>query len=149
MLDRNNGLFITPAFILTLMIPLILLLVSCTAKIDKSKTLVRNGLLYKIGSDEPFTGVVTGISRSEDYRKGKFSFKKQYKDGLLEGRSFYYYPNDTIESIEPYSKGVLDGVVTRYYDNGQIKARLHFAGGYRGGTKGEMFWNKDGSRRNK
>lgn len=145
---RKNGFINTTAFLLTLMIFLTLFLVSCAAKIDESKALVRNGRLYKIGSDEPFTGFVTGTSQGEDYRKGKFTFKKQYKDGLLEGRSFYYYPNKTIESVEPYSNGVLDGVVTRYYDNGQIKARLHFVGGYRGGSKGEMLWNKDGSRRN-
>lgn len=147
MSGKKNGQVSTTAFIMALMIPLIFFLVSCSAKIDESKTMVRNGRLYNIGSDKPFTGFVTGISRGEDYRKGKFLFKKEYKDGLLDGRSFYYYPDKTIESIEPYINGVLNGVVTRYYDNGQLKARLHFVDGYRGGGKGEMFWNKDGSRR--
>ena len=125
----------------------LLFVVSCTSKIEKSKTMLRSGRVYKIGADQPFTGFVTGIGRGEDYRKGKYFFKKRYKDGLLEGRSFFYYPDQSIESIEPYSNGLLNGVVTRYHENGQLKARIHFIDGFRGGAKGEMFWDEEGNRR--
>ncbi len=131
---------------ITVMILSALFVISCTAKIDKSKTMERNGLLYQIGSDEPFTGIVTGISQGEDYRRGKFFFKKEYENGLLQGRAYFYYPDQTIESVEPYDKGVLNGVVTRYHENGQLAARLHFEDGFRGGAKGEMFWKADGSK---
>lgn len=123
-------------------------LVSCTSKIEESKTYQRNGLLYQIGSEEPYTGIVTGESSHEGYRRKPFRFKKAYEDGRLNGRSFYYYLDGKVESVEPYENGIINGVVTRYYQNGQLKARLHFVDGMRGGIKGEMFWNEDGSRKN-
>lgn len=120
-------------------------LLSCSAKLDESQVMERNGLLYEKGSDKPFSGLVTGKSRHEGYRAEPFQFKKEYKNGRLDGRCYYYYLNGKIESIEPYEKGILNGVVTRYYENGQIKARVHFVDGFRGGSKGEMFWNEDGT----
>jgi antitoxin component YwqK of YwqJK toxin-antitoxin module len=124
------------------------LLAACTAEIDATKTYQRNGLVYEIGKDAPFSGVIIGASRGEDYRQRTVSYKKEYKNGMLHGRSYYYFPNGKIESVEPYETGILHGVVTRYYDNGQIKARIHFVDGYRGGPKGEMFWDKQGNKRN-
>ncbi len=119
----------------------------CTAEVSESDTTVRNGLLYIKGVDEPFSGIVTGkTGYNEGYRRESCTFKKEYKDGVLDGRSFFYYPNGKVESVEPYTQGILNGVVTRYYDSGQLKARVHFVDGLRGGSKGEMFWNKDGSR---
>lgn len=126
---------------------LTVLVVSCTTEIDESKTYNRNGLIYQIGSDKPFSGTVTGQANHEGYRRKPCRFAKAYKDGLLDGRSYFYYLNGKVESVEPYEKGIINGVVTRYYENGQLSARLHFVDGMRGGSKGEMFWNEDGSRK--
>ena len=135
-----------PGWLLILLVSV--LLAACTAEIDVSQTYQRNGLLYQIGKDKPFSGVITGTGHSEGYRQKTVSFKKKYKDGTLHGTSYYYYySNGKIESVEPYEKGVLSGVVTRYFENGQIKARIHFVDGYRGGDKGEMFWDENGNRR--
>lgn len=118
----------------------------CGAEMEASEAIERNGVMYRKGSQKPFSGVVTGRGRYEGYRNFSFEFKKSYKKGLLDGRSYFYYPDGQLESIEPYSDGQLNGVVTQYHPNGQIKARLHFVDGFRGGAKGEMFWNADGSR---
>lgn len=123
------------------------LLIACTTEIDISKTMQRNGRLYEIGSDEPFTGIVTGKAQNSGYRRHSYTYKKAYQNGQLHGKSYFYFPNGKIESVEPYEKGILDGVVLRYYDNGQVRARIHFVDGYRGGAKGEMFWDRDGKRR--
>lgn len=123
------------------------LLSACSTEIDISKTMQRNGRIYQIGSDEPFTGYVVGKGRNEGYRRHGYTFKKAYQDGVLHGKSYFYFPNGKIESVEPYEGGILDGVVTRYYDNGQVRARIHFVDGYRGGSKGEMFWDRDGNQR--
>ncbi|RJQ86478.1 MAG: hypothetical protein C4519_01805 [Desulfobacteraceae bacterium] len=135
-----------PDLHLWLVLVLVAAVSACTTKVDDSETVARNGLVYRKGSDLPFSGIVAGTSRSEGYRNQTCRFKKEYKNGLLEGRSYFYYLNGKVESIEPYQKGVLNGVVTRYYESGQIKARLHFVDGMRGGAKGEMFWKEDGSK---
>jgi hypothetical protein len=122
------------------------LLVGCSAEIDASEAIERSGVLYRMGSQKPFTGVVTGRGRNDGYRNYPHTYKKEYKNGILEGRSYFYYLEGQVESIEPYKDGVLNGVVTQYYPNGQLKARVHFVDGFRGGEKGEMFWQADGSR---
>lgn len=123
------------------------LLTACSSTVDISKTMQRNGRVYSIEDDEPFSGIVTGKGHNEGYRRNGFTYKKEYKNGLLHGKSYYYYPSGKIESVEPYDEGVLNGVVTRYYDNGQIRARIHFVDGFRGGAKGEMFWDRNGNKR--
>ena len=121
-------------------------LCACTSKINNSKAYTRNGLLYEIGSDLPFTGLVTGRSVREGYRRTPVTYKKQYKNGLLDGKSYFYYQNGKIESVEPYKKGEINGVVVRYYENGQMKARINFTEGLRGGGNGEIFWDEHGNR---
>jgi antitoxin component YwqK of YwqJK toxin-antitoxin module len=129
-----------------LLLLLSLLLVGCSAEIDASEAIERSGVMYRMGSQKPFTGVVAGRGRNEGYRNYTYTYKKEYKNGILEGRSYFYYLEGQVESIEPYKEGVLNGVVTQYYPNGQLKARIHFVDGFRGGEKGEMFWQADGSR---
>lgn len=134
-------------FVTVLLISLTLLFItSCSTKINASETYERGGLLYRIGDDEPFTGIVQGKAQHEGYRRKPCRFVKEYRKGRLHGRSFFYFLSGKVESIEPYENGVINGVVTRYYENGQLKARLHFVDGLRGGSKGEMFWNEDGTR---
>lgn len=122
---------------------LVLAICSCTSEISEPETFHRNGLVYKKGREEPFTGFVVGRVR-EGYRPQIYRYKKEYEDGILNGMSKFWYPNGQLESVEPYVNGKIHGVVTRYYDTGQIRALLHFAKGMRGGIKGEMFWDKKG-----
>ena len=121
------------------------MLMGCTSKISAQDSRVMRGLLYRKGQSEPYTGYVVGKSR-EGYRSETCRFKKLYKNGLLNGRSEFYYENGKLESIEPYKDGELHGMVTRYYDNGKIRSRIHFVNGMRGGDKGEMFWDRKGNR---
>lgn len=123
----------------------ITVLTACTAEIDESETVTLGDRLYRRGSDEPFTGIVRGEGR-EGYRRQTCTFEKHYEDGILEGRSQYWYENGKLESIVPYQNGKIHGVVTRYHENGHIKARIHFVEGLRGGSKGEAFWDEDGKR---
>ena len=120
-----------------------LLTMGCSKELSKTKTISRSGLLYEIGSDEPFTGYIVGKSR-EGYRSTACTFKKQYKDGVLNGKSIFWYKSGKVESVEPYKDGKLHGVVTRYYSDGKKKAKIHFVDGQRGGAMGEIFWDKNG-----
>ena len=114
-------------------------IVSCTTEVQRSDVTVKRGLVYRSGDDRPFSGVVTGKGR-EGHRRCQCRYEKHYKDGLLQGRSYFYYENGKLESVEPYDKGRLNGMLVQYYPNGKIKARIHLVDGKRGGDKGEMFW---------
>lgn len=122
----------------------IAIVVSCTSKVPASETIVRDGLLFEKGAQTPFSGIVVGKGR-EGYRREVCRYEKSYENGLLNGRSQYWYEDGTLESIVPYKDGEMHGVVTRYHPNGKIKARIHFENGFRGGSKGEFFWDEEGN----
>lgn len=111
----------------------------CNQEISQFQTHHLGGRLYRIGDPEPFTGTVIGKGR-EGYRRVVCQFKKQYKNGILDGKSYFWYLNGKLESIEPYTNGKLNGLVTRYGTDGKIKMRIHLVDGQRGGESGEMFW---------
>ena len=129
------------AAFLSLLISLTLL--ACTREVEERNTIEREGILYEMGTEQPFTGIVNGRGR-EDYRTQSYDFKKQYKDGLLDGETIFYYSSGKIESKVPYKKGQINGFMMRYWNNGKPRARIHFVDGMRGGLKGEMFWDKRG-----
>jgi hypothetical protein len=120
-----------------------LALVACTREIEERNTVERGGLVYQEGAEHPFTGIVKGRGR-EDYRKKFYDFKKQYKDGVLDGDTVFYFSNGKMESKIPYKNGEINGFMLRYWPNGKPRARIHFVNGLRGGLKGEMFWDENG-----
>lgn len=122
---------------------LLVSMVSCTQEVQERDTVERNGLLYKMGEDNPFTGIVVGRGR-EDYRRVSYDYRKEYKKGILDGETVFIYPNGKLESKVPYKHGEVSGFMMRYWPNGRPKARIHFVDGMRGGAKGEMFWDKNG-----
>ena len=119
------------------------LLLGCAQEIREHETVTRRGLLYKMGENEPFSGIVTGRGR-ETYHTRLMKFRKVYKDGLLDGETLFYYPNGKVESQVPYIQGKINGSMMRYWSNGKPRARIHFDHGMRGGARGEMFWDKNG-----
>ncbi len=123
---------------------LVMALFACKQEITERETIVRDGVLYRIGEKEPFTGIVTGKGR-DGYRRTVCTFEKAYEDGLQHGLTVYWYENGKVESKETYVHGEIHGYVTRYYPNGRPKARIPFEHGMRGG-KGEMFWSPKGGR---
>ena len=122
-----------------------LLLFACSTQIPENSTFAKQGLIYRDGSKEPFTGYVVGTGRS-DRLSPRLLYKKHYENGKLNGNTKYWYKNGQLESVIPYDDGKINGVVTKYYDSGQVKARVHIVDGRRGGNKGEMFWHEDGRR---
>jgi antitoxin component YwqK of YwqJK toxin-antitoxin module len=126
------------------LLPLFILIsTSCTKEISVQSTVMRRGRLYKIGGEAPFTGLVIGKGRESRHTQ-LMAYKKSYKDGLLDGETYFYYPNGKIESLVPYSNGKINGALICYWPNGKPKSRIHFINGLRGGAAGEMFWDKNG-----
>ena len=130
-------------YLFGLSICLFISILSCTREVQERETLERGGLLYKMGDDRPFTGIVIGKGR-EDYRRKSYAFRKEYKKGVQDGETVFLYPNGKLESKVPYKNGQVHGFMVRYWPNGRPKARIHFVHGMRGGAKGEMFWDEDG-----
>lgn len=122
---------------------MIIMIFACGAEVHKSGTIIRKGIVYQKGEEKPFTGFVVGKGR-EGYRRQIYRYKKQYKDGSLNGICKFWYPNGQLESVESYKNGQLNGNVIRYYRNGQMKARIPMQNGMRSGGAGELFWDKRG-----
>lgn len=143
MINRHSS-----AIVLLLFTAVFLMLnvTGCSKEVAARDTVVRDGRLYLRGGDQPFTGFVLGKSR-EGYRTRTCAFKKEYKDGLLDGMTYFYFPNGKIESKVPYEGGEINGYFMRYWDNGKPRARIHFLNGMRGGSKGEMYWDNDGNKK--
>ena len=122
----------------------VLLFSACTLEVPVEQTIVRHGRLYTKKAPEPFTGFVTGKGR-EGYRSEVCTYRKRYRDGLLEGESRFWFPDGQLESIEPYLQGKINGIVTRYDKKGRVMARIHLVNGQRGGEHGEVFWHRNRS----
>lgn len=122
---------------------LVLMTTACEREVSQTDTVLRSGVRYLIGEEEPFTGVVIGKGR-EGYRRAVCTFKKAYENGLQHGLAVYWYENGKLESQSNYIEGKLHGYATRYWPNGKPKERIHFEHGMRGGGNGEMYWDQKG-----
>jgi uncharacterized protein len=83
-----------------------------TKKINYDKLQDRNGLLYMVNNDEPFTGEIVS------YRNGKIELEGNVKDGLKEGLWIYYYPNGQKKMEGIYKDGLKEGTWTYWQENG-------------------------------
>ncbi len=124
---------------------------SCKSeKFKKGDLVIINGLIYKAGSNAPFTGKERAIVKNKimeyDVVNGKKSgeFKISYLDGKPEmignmvdnsneGLWKYFYPNSQVESEGNFKNNMVDGKWTWYYDNGILKEEGNFVKGKREG----------------
>ena len=136
-------------------IPLIFLLflvLSCAEQeTSKSTLIVENNLLYKRGSDVPFTGrekamvenKVIEYEVKDGYKHGEFRIYSE--DGVLEvqgqldsnrnvGRWQYFFPNGEIESEGFFVQDKPEGKWMWSYPDGKIKEEGFFEQGERIGT---------------
>jgi len=115
-----------------------------------SGVFANNGLLYKNGSDKPFTGtvkdtvannimeydVVNGIKfgRFHLYTDGDhLSISGELENNKNTGEWKYYYPSGKIESKGGFKDDILVGKWTWYYEDGTIKEEGYYIKGEREG----------------
>ena len=146
---------------------LILLIFSCTKnEIPPSTLEMRESLLYKIGSDIPFTGKERAMVKGkiieydvvEGMRHGDFRF--YYENGNLEvqgqmdhnkniGKWQYYYITGELESEGNFVDDNPEGKWTSYFPSGKIKEEGNFTNGIRVGLwkqfdeQGNLIMDKD------
>jgi antitoxin component YwqK of YwqJK toxin-antitoxin module len=111
---------------------------------------VQNGLLYKYGSDKPYTGVVkdTVVNNIMEYdvvNGKKFGRFKLYTDGdhlMISGEMendknngewIYYFPSGQVESRGWFKNDMLAGKWIWYYQDGTIKEEGFYINGEREG----------------
>ncbi len=68
------------------------------------------------------------------FKNGKKQTQADYKDGLIEGKKVIYYPNGKIKEEGNYSKDVADGYFVNYYNNGTVSQEGWYVAGDRQGT---------------
>ncbi|WP_291255188.1 hypothetical protein [Fusobacterium sp.] len=108
---------------------IILALTGCTKEIDYSQKQVRNGIVYTVNADTPFTGKVV-----DKYSNGQKKLVEKFKDGKFDGEQVYYYENGQIEDKIDYKLGEPIGKYYSYHRNGEIAYTGEFLNGKKNGN---------------
>jgi len=128
-----------------------LLFYSCgKEEIPKSSLIIKDNLLYKIGSDTPFTGRERALVENEiveyDVKDGlkHGEFRIFSKDGVLEmqgqidsnrnvGKWQYFFPDGQLESEGFFVDDMPEGKWVWYYPGGNIREEGNYQKGLRVG----------------
>lgn len=95
----------------------------------------KNGLLYRKGLQNPFTGRLIEL-----YKDGSLSVESSYLEGLPHGRQLRFFPdgNPALEAI--FDNGILVGVKTKWWKNGKVREEEYWSEGeYRGRKMWDQF----------
>ena len=140
---------------------------SCAKEeMPKSSLIIKDNLLYKKGSDVPFTGrerafvenKIIEYDVKDGYKHGDFRIFSE--DGILElqgqidsnrnvGKWQYYYPSGEIESEGYFVNNVADGKWSWYHRDGTLSEEGIFQNGIRVGmwyqfnNSGEIIFEKN------
>jgi antitoxin component YwqK of YwqJK toxin-antitoxin module len=132
-------------------------------EIDHAETVNRNGLIYKYGDTNPYSGLVVNIpaglpgmtalcnsqiekgrnsGHSECFFNGQKVYEVEYQTGIKHGteRVFDAKTGNPV-AVTNWNKGRQEGVTEQYLD-GQLVARREYANGKQDGE--ETRWSADG-----
>ena len=105
----------------------------------EKNTVKRNGLRYKVNSQEPFTGVIVSY-----YHDGQKEYEKEYKNGIVDGKVIEYYISGQ-KKYEGYLKNnVEDRKIITWYANGQKRYEKNYKNGVLNGKV--VSWNRSGQK---
>lgn len=106
-------------------------------RITKEESFKDNqGIVYREGLDEPFTGRLI-----EYYENGKTSLSSTYLKGLLHGLQVKFFESGNRALEASFDQGVLSGVKTRWWENGAVREEEYWDGGE---YKGRKLWDETG-----
>jgi len=148
----------------SLLLFIVLVLFSCSEKEVSLDTLVnRNGLLYEVNKEKPFTGKVTALYENQQlktvgyYQKGlkhkewkefqengQLLYRKNYSKGMLNGEVEEFYFDGVRKELREYINDSLNGSYQSFYSSGEP----YIKGTYINNMK-EGLWvnaNRNGSR---
>ncbi|MDR1834911.1 MAG: toxin-antitoxin system YwqK family antitoxin [Fusobacteriaceae bacterium] len=90
----------------------------------------KNSVLYDIGADTPYEGLLT-----EYYPDGQIRNETNIKNGISNGLAKYYYQSGVLMMEVTFKNGVYHGHRNQYHRNGNIAAEDDFVDGVRGGIR--------------
>lgn len=111
----------------------LVLFANCMNKeIDISQKQIRNGVVYTINQETPYTGKVIG-----KYENGQIKIKENFKNGKYDGEQLSYFENGQIKEKINFENGVAVGTYYEYHKNGEIAYTGTFFNGKKNGN-----WNR-------
>lgn len=108
---------------------IILLALSCSKETITDNYNVRNNILYKVNSDQPYSGY---LKRS--YSNGQVELHEEYKDGVKIWQKSYH-DNGQLKYDLKFKKGKIHGKNLEYYKNGNLKLEAIWTNGVRDSMK--------------
>ncbi len=123
-----------------LFIALIIFSVSCSKEkiISADKIEKRNGIVYEVNSESPFSGKVI-----KKYGNGHNKKVTNYKNGIKNGLETIWYKNGQIKEETKYKESKKNGLSIKWYENGQRMEEINYANGDKDSVS--TFWDKDGN----
>jgi antitoxin component YwqK of YwqJK toxin-antitoxin module len=138
-----------------------------TGRVDRVDTEVRDGITYRAGASQPFTGVIVdpfadsvagvaddvvwavteyreGLSdgmRTEWYPSGAVRRRASFLAGKASGVSKKWYASGQPRSEAEYLRGALHGRLRRWYENGQLRVDRQYLNGFPDGPVREWYEN--------
>ena len=91
---------------------------------DMSKLELRDGKIYVIGENKPYTG--TFIKKFENGNLRKIA---EFKNGVPHGKEETYDKNSQLLLLNTYKNGQLNGPYNSYYENGNLKTEATYRNG--------------------
>ena len=97
---------------------------------ESKLTVKRDGILYKLNSREPYSGIVF-----QNFANGNLEFCASYVNGRLEGVKDTYNSNGELASTTTYLNGVKNGAYKKFDMEGKIVEKSNYRNGLLDGLK--------------
>ena len=106
-------------------------------EINSSQAENIDGIIYKIGNENPFSGKIN------TYRDDKLILAADFKLGRLNGKYEEYFNDQSIKKSAYYFNGKLSGEYIEYYKSGSTKLQTYFREGERFGITRTFYPNEN------
>src|SRR5258708_7032157 len=92
---------------------ILMILIRCSSPSESVAIEERNGLMYKKGTNELFTGL-----RTEDFKDGQIAFRAPYEKGVMNGKTIFWHENGKKKTEGQTINGKKEGEWKSWFDSG-------------------------------
>lgn len=112
------------------------MLFRCSENIEYDSLVERNGINYKVNSEEAYSG-----EAFSKYENDQLSLQCAYKEGKLDGEYNEWYKNGQFKVRTTYISGTPENEYTTWYENGQVMYSCNYVNGEISGAAVEYWSN--------